>query len=139
VSVDRGTLLEEVMWRTGLRDPRAAEVALDATLETLGEQLAVEDAAAVAQALPPVFAAALRRRCGHGGSTASALFARVARREGIALAPAVEHAKVACRALTRALAADERTLLRRRLSPEWAELLADPPSGARPAPTRGQR
>ena len=65
MKIDRAQLLGKVMWRAGIPDPQTAEIAVEATLEALGERLSAHDAAAFADCLPPTFAAALVRLARH--------------------------------------------------------------------------
>jgi len=130
--VDREQILDEVVWRTGLSDRRTAGTALDATLETLGERLTAPDAVALAEVLPPPFAAALHRLARHSAPKPSALFARIAVSEGVTPGVAVELGEVVCRAFANALGPEQGALLARRLPPDWAALFA--PSTDEPPP-----
>jgi uncharacterized protein (DUF2267 family) len=133
--IDTGRLLDEVMWQAGLPDRRAAEIAVDATLEALGERLSARDAIALAESLPPDLAAALHRLGRHTAPARSALYARVEVTEGVSRGLAVEHAEAVCHALAEALGFEQRELLQRRLPPDWAALfVAQARAPASPSP-----
>jgi uncharacterized protein (DUF2267 family) len=139
IDVDR--LLEEVMWQAGLPDRRTAEIAVEATLEALGERLSARDAVALAECLPPGLAAALHRLARHTAPARTALYARVAVSEGVSPGLAVEHAEAVCHALAEALGFEQRVLLQRRLPPDWAALFVPQPrapeSPSAPGPLPG--
>lgn len=142
MSANREQIVDEVMWRTGLSDRKAAGTALDATLEALGERLTAPDAVRLAEALSPPLAASLYRLARHTAPKPSLLYSRIAVCEAVPPGVAVEHAQATCRALANALDPDARALLAHRLPPEWAALFTlgpereqsvdVPPSGAVP-------
>ena len=141
MTIDRDQFLGEVMWQAAIPDPHTADIAVEATLEALGERLSAHDAAAFAECLPPTFAAALVRLGRHTAPKPVALFARVAVTEGVSAGVAVEHAETVCHALAEALRPEERLFLQRRLPPEWAALFASRPraqaSASPPGPVPG--
>jgi uncharacterized protein (DUF2267 family) len=123
--IDPDDLVKRVMDLTGINQPASAAVALEATLEALGERLTSGDASRLADALPPRLSAALLRLRRHTGAGLPALFARISVCEGVRLGVAIEHAQAVGRALAEALGLEERLLLQRRLPPDWAALFAD--------------
>jgi uncharacterized protein (DUF2267 family) len=141
MKINRGQLLDEVMWRAAIPDPHAAETAVEATLEALGERLSARDAGAFAECLPPAFAAALLRLARHTAPKPAALYARVAVTEGVSAGLAVEHAETVCNVLAEVLGPEERLFLQRRLPPDWAALFLPRPraqeSPSPPGPVPG--
>lgn len=126
--MDYQRLLEEVQTRAALADREAAERAVLATVESLGERLLPLDAAAVASEIPLPLADALRRRLNPGEFGLPELYQRVASREGVPLNFAREHAIAVCLELGRWLDRDANFHLRERLPDDFAELLRPPPS-----------
>lgn len=102
-------------------DDGAALSALHATLQGVGGGLTEGERRAVAESLPPDCARVLLGARTNGCSKSSDLFLAVSVREKIALARAVEHAEIACRALGEILSPTARDRLRHAL-PEIAEL-----------------
>jgi uncharacterized protein (DUF2267 family) len=141
MTIDRDQLLGNVLWRAAIPDLQAAETAVEATLEALGERLSAADAAAFAESLPPPFAAALVRLGRHTAPKPSALYARVAVEEDVSAGTAVEHAQTVCCVLAEALGPEERLFLQRRLPPDWATLFVPRPraqaSASPPGPVPG--
>jgi uncharacterized protein (DUF2267 family) len=117
-------LLEEVIWRGGIQDRSNAKATIEAALEALAEHLAPADARLIAEQLPAAFAAALARRRRPALGSPSDLHARLAASEGISLGLAVEHARAAGAAIAESVDSEGRSLLARRLPPEWAALFA---------------
>jgi uncharacterized protein (DUF2267 family) len=124
VTVDRAAFLEEVMWRGAIHEPAEAEAAIRATLEAVSEQLAPEDAAALARALPSLAAPAPARRDPSSAQLLADLHARIAASEGVSLGRAVEQVRAVCLTVADALELEQRLLLERRLPADWAQLFA---------------
>jgi uncharacterized protein (DUF2267 family) len=91
-------LIGDIQAHAGLDQP-AAERALAAVLETLGERLPHAQASGLAGALPPSLAQRVMRRLAPGELSAETFFARIAEREGIKEGFGREHAQVVGRAL----------------------------------------
>ena len=124
---DKGTLLEDVMWRGALRDYARAELAVDTVADALGTLLAPADARFVAAGLPEAFARRIATRAPLPISTPQDLYERLAASEQVTVGLAVEHAHAACEALLDAWDSEQRTLLARRLPPDWAALFEPAP------------
>jgi uncharacterized protein (DUF2267 family) len=124
--VDRGSLLEDVMWRSGLRDQSRAETAVETVLETLACVLTPADARFVARDLPERLARKLAAPARRDAPTPDDLYARLAAAERVSRGSAREHAEAACAALADCFGAEPRTLLGRRLPPDWAALFVPP-------------
>ena len=127
--------IDEVMRRTGFQQPAMASLAVDATLEVLGQRLSAEESRELVRQLPDgVGQAALRGP--HGGSfDRDELFRRVSRREGVRLGFAVEHAQVVCQAVAKELSDAQRERLQQLLPPDIAGLFT-PRVEASPLPPR---
>lgn len=116
----------------GFVDAAEAARAVDAVLAVLGERLGRPEAGALADALPPSWAAPLQTAGFDRAFDADELCARVAARQGIALGFAREQATVVARAVASALSDEALARLRRALSPDLGALFARPE--ATPAP-----
>jgi uncharacterized protein (DUF2267 family) len=95
-------LIGDIRAHAGLDQP-AAERALAAVLETLGERLPHAQASGLAGALPPLLAQKVTRRLATGELSAETFFARIAEREGVKAGFGREHAQVVGRALVERL------------------------------------
>lgn len=91
--------IRELMKRGGL-SREEAELAADATLETVGERLEPIEVSMLAPVLPAPLAEALQRRPYDGEFRSGEFFARVERREGVPLGFAIEHATAVCQILS---------------------------------------
>jgi uncharacterized protein (DUF2267 family) len=126
-------LIEEVAAHAGVSRTEGAR-AIAALLATLAERLSAAESAALADALPDTLAAPLHSGCYEGTFDRDELIARVARREGVGLTFALEHAQSVGRVLAEALPPSLLERLRRALPPDIAALLAPPPVEAEPPP-----
>jgi uncharacterized protein (DUF2267 family) len=111
-----------------------AERALAVSARVLGEVLAVDEAEAVAKALPEALA-----RCVRGAEPRPALglaevYGRVARREGVRFGFGAEHAQVAFQIVGEALPEEVRARLQRHLGQRLGQLLE--PRVLEPVPER---
>ena len=122
--IDPVVLVDDVMWRGGLRDRARAEAALEAVLDALASHLAAADRAFIAEQLPPPYTTAVQRPTTAAASRPSDLYAQLATRDEVSLGAAVEQARAACAALAAIVGDDTRSLLLRRLPPDWAALFA---------------
>lgn len=126
--------VENVMGRAGFQQPAMASLAIDATLEALGQRLTAAEVHELADQLPAALGQALGRGP-HGGTFGrDELYRRVSRREGVRLGFAVEHAQVVCQVLAEAIDDELRERLHRRLGPEISELLTPRPASVPPPP-----
>ncbi|HEY3448890.1 MAG TPA: DUF2267 domain-containing protein [Myxococcales bacterium] len=130
--MDYERLLELVRDRAVLPYRESAELAVAATLETLGERLLPLDASQLASELPAPLSEALRRRSLPGEYPLSELFQRVAERTGVSLPSAREQAISVCLALGDWLDDEVAIHFRERLPSEFAELLRPPPRFQQP-------
>jgi uncharacterized protein (DUF2267 family) len=140
VTTTKAALLEDVMWRGGLRDDARAELALDTVVEALATLLAPADARFVAAGLPEAYATKIATPLPPPLPTPQDLYERIAASEHVTVGLAVEHAHAACEALADSWDAEQRMLVARRLPTEWAALFepvdrapaADTPRGRLP-------
>jgi uncharacterized protein (DUF2267 family) len=136
--MDHEHFVRETMERGGFGSAEQAERAIEATLATIGHRLDAGEAEAVARELPAAYAQVLRASRYERDFDVDELFRRVARREGIDVGFAREHAEVVCQIVGESLSDEGLALLRRHLPPPIAELFApreavEPPE---PAPHR---
>ena len=122
--LDDDGLVDEVQWRAGLPDRRAASRMLQGVLEVLGEVLAASEAATVAEALPHRCASVLGGSRPRGARGVNELYEHVAQETGAPFGLAREGARVACQVIAGALDAEHGAFLRERLSAEWSSLFA---------------
>lgn len=140
MQIDRDALMEEVMWRGGIRDRASAETSMEATLEAIAGHLARADRESVADQLPGSFGAVVTRPGRFPAAGVNELCARVAASAEISQGRAVEYVQAAGAALAGLLAEETRELLVRRLPGEWSALFvpsaraaeADLPPGTEP-------
>jgi uncharacterized protein (DUF2267 family) len=138
--IDRHALIEDVMWRGGIRDRAGAEAALEQSLEAVAAHLGADDRKSVAERLPASFAAIVIQPARAATAGMRDLYARIAAREKISLGRAVEYVQAAGGALAELLDETARELLVRRLPAEWSALFvpvapaseADLPPGTQP-------
>jgi uncharacterized protein (DUF2267 family) len=137
-------LVDEVMRRAGFQQPAMASLAIDATLEVMGQRLGATEARALVAELPTTSGQAVARGPHGGCFDRDELYRRVSRREGVRIGFAVEHVQVVCQVLAEALGVDGGARLRRSLPPDIAELVmpraptpAPPPRPRRPTRTTG--
>jgi uncharacterized protein (DUF2267 family) len=116
-------LLERCKRWGGFTRQRDAERAVSATLRALREGLFDDEAARLAEALPPRLARVVRNGSHTGHLTLPQFYGHVARYENTGPGAAVEHAQVACEALASMLSPNAIQGLTRAL-PELGELLA---------------
>jgi uncharacterized protein (DUF2267 family) len=126
--------VEEVMQRAGFQQPAMASLAIDATLEILGQRLTAGEVQELSHQLPGALGQTLRRGP-HGGTFGrDELYRRVSRREGVRLGFAVEHAQVVCQVLAEGIDDELRERLHHRLPPEISELITPRPASTPPPP-----
>jgi uncharacterized protein (DUF2267 family) len=130
--------IEEVCWRTGVESTEAADRAVRATLQAVGERLVASDAQALQEALPAPLAGFVASARRHGEGDLTQLYAEVEAQEPVRAGAAVEHAKVVCEVLTETLDGDMRTRLRARLPDDWAALFTVRERASAPAGGAGQ-
>jgi uncharacterized protein (DUF2267 family) len=116
------TFLDEVCARSGLASREAAERAVRATLDLVGERLSAADARGLAEQLPGPLSRLLAAPRRHAAFDVLELYEHVKETEPVRLGIAVEHARVVCEVLAEALDAEGLALLRARLPAEWASL-----------------
>ena len=121
--IDESDLIADIAAHAGL-DRSAAEEALAAVLETLGERLPHEQASGLAGALPPTLSQLVMRRLAPGELSAETFFARIAEREGVKEGFGREHAQVVGQALVEALPPALVDSLRTALPQTIAEIFA---------------
>ena len=128
--------VDEVMKRAGFQQPAMASLAIDATLEVMGQRLGPAEAQALMTELPTAVGQALARGPHGGCFDRDELYRRVSRREGVRLGFAVEHSQVVCQVVAETLSEESRARLQRKLPPDIAELIAPraptPPPSPRP-------
>jgi hypothetical protein len=112
------------MWRGAIGDRSRAEAVVAAALDAVGQHLGASGRAFIAEQLPAPFAAAAQRPTPSGAPRPVDLYAELATSEQLTIGLAVEHARAACSALAESFDDEARSLLERRLPPEWAELFA---------------
>jgi uncharacterized protein (DUF2267 family) len=127
---DRGSAraeawFEELRLRAGLEDPAAAERALRAVLESLGEILTPDEASLLSGLLPGELAVVVQAGAGCGLSPGDydALVDAVEIRENAGIAAAREHVSATFAILGEAAEGDSGAELRRRLPPFLASML----------------
>ncbi|MDB4995548.1 MAG: hypothetical protein JWM74_2980 [Myxococcaceae bacterium] len=129
--------IDETRLRSGLETTAEARRAIGATLRTLAERLSPEIVSRLASELPRELAMQLRTprsTAGHVRSfAANELYARVARREGVTVGFAREHAQAVCTTVARALPEEIVEAVRRDLDPDLA-LLFEPLERERATP-----
>jgi uncharacterized protein (DUF2267 family) len=122
--VDEVTLLERCKRWGGLKRHREAERAVSATLRALREGLFDDEAARLAEALPPHLARMLRNGAHTGHLTLPQFYGHVARYENVAPGAAVEHSQATCEALASLMAPLPLERLKKAL-PELAALFVE--------------
>jgi hypothetical protein len=124
MQIDHDALVEEVMWRGGIRDRSVAEATVAAVLDAVAQQLGAPDRSFLAEQLSAPMAAAVQRPTPSAALKPSDLYAQLATSGQISVGLAIEHARAACSALAEFVDGEARSLLARRLSPPWAALFA---------------
>ncbi|MRG95608.1 DUF2267 domain-containing protein [Polyangium spumosum] len=130
--MDEATFLDEVAWRGGLGDAASARRIVEVVLAAFAEALVLDEARALAHALPAPLAAWVLAGPHAGNLAEDALYRRVADREGTLIGFAIEHSRLVLGVLGDRLPETTRVRLRRHLGPELAALLA--PRAPLPAP-----
>ena len=125
--IDRNRLTEEVMWRSGIREPGDAEAVIAAIVEVLTKLLAPADALWVERELPVNSPTSRTSSEQQAPASPQELYERLAIIEDVNLGVAVEHVRTAASVIMDLLDADLRTLLARRLPVLWAALFASTP------------
>jgi uncharacterized protein (DUF2267 family) len=120
-------LIEDVMWRSGLRDPAAAVTALELVVDALPPLLRPEEARFVASSLPREIAERLATSRPRERREPRGLYERLSVAEHVDLGGAIELARAAYGALAEACGYEQRVLLARRLPSEWAALFESQP------------
>jgi len=128
-------LVDEVMKRAAFQQPAMASLAIDATLEVMGQRLSAAEARALMAELPTNIGQSLARGPHGGCFDRDELYRRVSRREGVRLGFAVEHSQVVCQVVAEALSEPARTRLQQTLPPDIAALIA-PRAPTPPPPPR---
>lgn len=140
-STDRESLVDEVMWRGGIRDRVQAEAAIRAVVDAVAYHLPASDRAFVAEHLPEPYASAVMRPTTSAASRPSDLYAQLATGEEVSVGAAIEHARAACWAVGAIAGAETGALLARRLPPDWGVLFRPPAvaaeAGLPPGPVPG--
>jgi uncharacterized protein (DUF2267 family) len=121
--VNLDSLLDATMSRAGLDDRAEAALALEATVEVLGECVPAHDADDLASALPPALGRAAHRPRRHRLVDVDELFERIREKEEVRLGLAVELAKAACEVLAEQLDPELRARLQLHLPAGLARLL----------------
>jgi uncharacterized protein (DUF2267 family) len=127
-------LILHVKAAAGLRSLREARRATAAALGALRCALEEEDARALSKALPRKLAHLLERPQTTVVQSIEGLYADAERRERVGLGFAMEHVQVVLQVLLRQLDPELVTRLRKRLSPDVAELLEEHVQSAEPPP-----
>ncbi|MGM0557095.1 MAG: DUF2267 domain-containing protein [Myxococcota bacterium] len=117
--------LQSIRGRTGL-DETAAMAAAEATLQTLGEIVPQKARKHIQKKLPEDLEAALTRGEAGQDFDLDTFYARVAKREGVAMGFGMEHAQAVCQALAEQLDNEDRVFIEKRL-PEDFEVLFEAP------------
>ena len=125
-------LIDDVMVRGTIGDRSFARAVVEGVLDAVAAPLGPEDRSTVARRLPGPFAAVVRRPSPDAATQPSVLCARLSHREKISLGLAFEHMKSACAAVADRLDGHGRSVLVRRLAPEWSALFILPVARAEP-------
>ena len=110
----------------GFDSREAAERAISATVDVLGELLPSIDVESVADQLPPELAGRLQSGTHRAEFDDEELYRRVGAREGVDVARAREHAHVVCQELTQVVTGEGRDHLRLHLPDSVARLFTLP-------------
>jgi uncharacterized protein (DUF2267 family) len=116
--------IAQVRNRANLRTSGDAELATRATLETLAERLAGNEANNAAAQLPRGIAQYLQHQYAGAGVRLSLdeFFQRISLREGVELPKAVNHARAVIKVLAEAISPGEIQDIRTQLPPEFEQL-----------------
>lgn len=116
--------IAQVKHRANLRTSGDAELATRATLETLAERLAGNEANNAAAQLPRGIAQYLQHQYAGAGVRLSLdeFFGRISLREGVGLPQAANHARAVMEVLTEAISPEEIQDIRTQLPPEFEPL-----------------
>ena len=116
--------IKQVKHRAHLRTRGDAELATRATLETLAERLAGNEASNAAAQLPKSIAQYLQHQYAGAGVRLSLdeFFMRISLREGVELPQAADHARAVIDVLTEAISSGEIEDIRTQLPPEFEPL-----------------
>ncbi len=132
--LDERQVIEKVSQHAGCSEDADARRAISATLSALSEFLTGGEATTLGHQLSSDWAAALLPATGPRPFERDAFYQAVARREGVAIGVALEHAHAVCGALADLLDGDTNILLRTWLGAEGTALFSAPTHG--PAPAR---
>ena len=123
--------IKQVQNRAQINSPDDAELAIRATLETLAERLAGQEANNTAAQLPKGLAAYLQHDGAGKGDRLSLdeFFQRVSQRENAELPQAKQHARVVIEVLSEAISPGEIKDIRVQLPPEFDPLFKEPDNG----------
>jgi uncharacterized protein (DUF2267 family) len=121
--MDEHELIVLIKEHAGLRTAGEARRALGAAFGALRCAMDEDEAVAVSKSLPPGLARLLERKPGAAARSTRALYAEAARREGVDLGFAMEHAQVVFQVLAQALEPELVSRLRRHLPPDIGALL----------------
>lgn len=114
--------VEEVQRRAGLGSEEDAERVVYVTVRALGERLDTDEATALAGKLPAQLGARLRMAQYERDFDVDELYARVARREGVAPGFGAEHAQTVCQVLGEAMGPELRRRFALHLGPDFGAL-----------------
>jgi uncharacterized protein (DUF2267 family) len=117
--------LQSIRGRTGL-DEAAAVAAAEATLQTLGEILPQKDRKKLQKKLSEGLETHLTSVEADQEFDLDTFYARIAKREGVAMGFGMEHAQAVCQALAEQLDKDDRVFLTKRLPEEYHVLFEAP-------------
>lgn len=123
--METNAFLQSIRGRTGLDEPGAIAAA-EATLQTIGEIMPGEDLEHLEKALPSGIEAQLHQTRSGQDYDLDTFYARVAKREGVALGFGMEHAQAVCQALAEQLDTDDRVFVQQRLPQEFDVLFEAP-------------
>ncbi len=122
MTVSYDQFMQELERLAALESHEAADRAVRATLRTLGERLLVDERHIVAEQLPQTLAREVLFPERAGVFGAHEFFERVARREGVDVGFALEHAQSVCEVLAAVLDTTVLKRLRSELGDSFAEL-----------------
>ena len=130
------SFIERVRERTGCESREAAELAIAATVEVVGQRLINMDKRFVASQLPKSVAEWLLTHREQEDFDLGELYQRVSEREAVSLGFAMEHAQVVCQVLAESVDREGLAHLRLHVPEEWAELFTIRSGGFRGVPSQ---